>query len=278
MSKLLSASPTAMARRGASSRTWSSLCRPGLMTILRNGYSSSTGSANSSRSRSTKPGHARGAAGDVNPLNVFAAGGGPEEIESLLNFQNQDVGNRAQNGAAMLLGNSGNGFALLEPLGVLIAQVEFFLQRVGILISAHRNVAREQRDAAPHDIDIHDAGADVQQRHGLAGIGVVVQLVAVLQREGVDIHDRRRLAGLRQHVGVIQNLVLLHRHQQHVHLRIQRFQQLVVEIHVGNIEGNMLAGFGLDAVVKLFFGHHGQRYPLHDHRVARNRRGHRSAS
>src|SRR4029077_16888639 len=56
VSKLLSASPTAIARRGASSRTWSSLCRPGLITILRKGESSSTGRANSSRSKSTSPG------------------------------------------------------------------------------------------------------------------------------------------------------------------------------------------------------------------------------
>src|SRR5690242_5420526 len=56
VSKLLKANPTAMARRGAISRICSSLCLPGLTTIFRNGYSSSTGMPNSSRSKSSRPG------------------------------------------------------------------------------------------------------------------------------------------------------------------------------------------------------------------------------
>ena len=148
------------------------------------------------------------------------------------------------------------------------------MQRVGVLIAADRNVARKQRNAAAHDIDVHHAGADVEQRDGLAGIGIVIHFEAVLQREGVDIHDRGILPRLRQHVGVIQNLVFLDRHQQNVHLRIHGLEQLVIQVHVGNVERNVLAGFGLDAVVKLFLGHHRQRNSLDDHRVARNRRGH----
>src|ERR1035441_9096334 len=55
-SKLLSARPTAIARRGARSLICSSFCRAGSITILRNGYISSTGTANSSRSTSINPG------------------------------------------------------------------------------------------------------------------------------------------------------------------------------------------------------------------------------
>ncbi len=83
-----------------------------------------------------------------------------------------------------------------------------------------------------------------------------------------------RLARLGQHVGVIQNFVLLHRNQQHVHLRIHGLQQLIAEIHISDIEGNMLAGFRGNAIVKLFLAHQRQRHALDDDGVAGNGSGH----
>jgi hypothetical protein len=67
---------------------------------------------------------------------------------------------------------------------------------------------------------------------------------------------------------VVQNLVLLYSHQQNVHLGVQGFQNLVTEVHVGDVEGNVLAGFHLDAVVKLFLAHKRQRDALDDDGMA----------
>ena len=72
---------------------------------------------------------------------------------------------------------------------------------------------------------------------------------------------------------MIQDFVFLHGHEQDVHLRIDRFEQLIIKIHVGDIERNVLAGFALDAIEKFFLGHLRQRDSLHDHRVSRNRSG-----
>ena len=44
-----------------------------------------------------------GAAGKVNALDVFAAGGGAEEIKGLLNFQHDDLGHLLQDAAAWRL-------------------------------------------------------------------------------------------------------------------------------------------------------------------------------
>ena len=62
------------------------------------------------------------------------------------------------------------------------------------------------------DVNIQAAGADVQQRHRLSRIRLVVDFEAVLQTESIDVHDHRRLACLRQYVGVIQDFVFFYRH------------------------------------------------------------------
>ena len=69
----------------------------------------------------------------------------------------------------MLFGHARHALAVLQPFGVFKAEVEFFLERVRILIAADGDVAREQWDVPPDDIDVHHARADVQQRDGLAG-------------------------------------------------------------------------------------------------------------
>jgi len=66
------------------------------------------------------------------------------------------------------------------------------------------------------------------------------------------------------------------RHQQHVHPRLRRIEKLVIEVYVGDVEGNVLARFRLDAVVKLLIGHHRKRYALDDDRMPGNRGSHRA--
>ena len=106
------------------------------------------------------------------------------------------------------------------------------------------------------------------KRHHLRWVRLVVHFKAVLQGEGVNVHDDRRFAGLRQNVRVVQNLVFLHRHQKNVHLVLGRFQKLVAEVHVRNIERDVLARFGLNPVVQLFLGHQRHAHALYDHRMA----------
>src|SRR2546425_466571 len=48
-------------------------------------------------------------------------------------------------------------------------------------MSAHADIAREQGGRPLHNVDVHYAGAKVQQRHYLARRGLIVVLVAVLQ-------------------------------------------------------------------------------------------------
>ena len=119
----------------------------------------------------------------------------------------------------------GQSAAHFQFLGVFEAEVQLLLQRVGILVAAHGNVAGKQRSPAAHDIDIHHAGADVQQSDDLRRVRFVIHLEAVLQGEGVNIHHHWRLAGLRQHVGVVQNFVFLDGDQQNVHLILGGLKQ-----------------------------------------------------
>ena len=110
-----------------------------------------------------------------------------------------------------------------------------------------------------------------------AGLEAVVDFVGVLEREGVDVDDDRRAAGLGDDAGVVGDLVLLRRDQQHVHgalaVAVGRRQDLVVEVDVLDVEGDVLLGFPVDRLGQLLLGHRGQRDLLDDDRVARQRRG-----
>ena len=72
---------------------------------------------------------------------------------------------------ALFVADAGLRSAHLQLLRILEAQIQFFLQRVGVLVAADRNVAREKRRPASDDIDVHHARADIQQRDYLRGSG-----------------------------------------------------------------------------------------------------------
>src|SRR2546426_12499914 len=71
-----------------------------------------------------QPGHSGRASSYVNSLNILPAGSGSEKVEGLLDFQDQDVGHRAQDGPALLPGNAGDVLAVLQPLGILETRSE----------------------------------------------------------------------------------------------------------------------------------------------------------
>ena len=110
------------------------------------------------------------------------------------------------------------------------------------------------------------------------GLDAVVDLVGVLQREGVDVDDHRGAPGLGDHAGVVGDLFLLRRDQQDVHRPlaaggVARVENLVVEVDVLDVERDVLLGLPVDRLGQLRLGHHRQRDLLDDDGVARQRRG-----
>ena len=86
----------------------------------------------------------------------------------------------------------------------------------------------------------------------------------------------RRLAGLRDDVGVVGDLVFLRGHQQHFHRALRVLagagvDDLVVEIDVLDVERDVLLGFPVDRLAELGFGHRRQRDLLDDHGIAGQR-------
>ena len=109
------------------------------------------------------------------------------------------------------------------------------------------------------------------------GFEAVVDLVGVLQREGVDVDDDRHAAGLRDDAGVVGNLFLLRRDEQDVHraLRVGAragVENLVVEVDVLDVERDVLLRLPVDRLGELGLGHHRQVDLLDDDGVARQRR------
>ena len=87
-----------------------------------------------------------------------------------------------------------------------------------------------------------------------SGLEAVVDLVGVLQREGVDVDDDRRAAGLRDDAGVVADLFLLRGDEQHFHAAARvgagaGIENLVVEVDVLDVERDVLLGFPVDRLV-----------------------------
>ena len=132
---------------------------------------------------------ARRAAADHDAVDVIGAGRAAEEVEGLLDLEQHVLGDGAEDGPRVLEVDAVDRRALLELLGAVVREVQFLLERLGVGVAANRDVAREQRLLAGDDVDVGRAGAGVDERDDRAGLDVVVGLVAVLQREGVDVDD-----------------------------------------------------------------------------------------
>ena len=50
-------------------------------------------------------------------------------------------------------------------------KIQFLLQRIGVLIAAHADIAGSQRGGAAHDVDEHDAGSRYNRAIGSNGAG-----------------------------------------------------------------------------------------------------------
>ena len=165
----------------------------------------------------------------------------------------------------------------LERVGRLVGHVQLTLQRVGVGVAANRDVAREERLAAAQDVDVDGARAEVDQRHDHVRVEPVVDLVGVLQREGVDVDDDGRAAGLGDDAGVVGDLLLLRGDEEDVHRArggaAALPDDLVIQVDVLDVEGDVLLRLPVDGLGELLLGHLGQRDLLDDDGVARERGG-----
>ena len=122
-------------------------------------------------------------------------------------------------------------------------------------------MSRVKTDWSPlQDVDVGRARAGVEQHDDGAGLDAVVDLVGVLQREGVDVDDDRGAAGLGDDAGVVGDLFLLRRDQQDVHRPLAaaaspRVEDLVVEVDVLDVERDVLLGLPVDRLGQLGLGH-----------------------
>ena len=183
-----------------------------------------------------------------------------------------------QDGSDLLGTDALDRLATFHLLGAVERQVELFLYGFSICVAADRHVAREERLVAGENIDVDGARARVQQDdHGL-GVETVVHLVGVLEREGVHVHDHRHPTGLRDDAGIVRDLFFLGRDEQDVHCAGRlgagsRVENLVIEVHILDVEGDVLFGLPVNRLGELRGGHHRQIDLLDDHGVARQRGG-----
>src|SRR4029450_1643443 len=129
---------------------------------------------------------------------------------------------------------------------------------------------------AGDDVDVDAAGSGVQQNHDGARVEPVIYFVGVLQREHVDVHDHGYPAGLRDHAGVVRDLVFFRGDEQDVHGAFgvdagTRLQDLIVEVHVLDVQRDVLLRLPIDGVGELGVGHHRQRDLFDDDRVSGQR-------
>ena len=221
---------------------------------------------------------ARGAAADDDAIDAIRRRRRLEEVERLLNLEHHVFADRAQHRPRVLEGDAVDRLAALQLVGLLVRQVQLLLQRLGVGVAADRDVAGEDRLIALEDVDVGGARPGIEQHHDLPRLDAVVHFEGVLQREGVDVDDHRAAPGLRDHAGVVGDLFLLRGDQQDVHgglprQRVAGVQDLVVEVHVLDVEGDVLLGLPVDGFGELRLGHHRQRDLLDDHGVARQGRG-----
>ena len=80
-----------------------------------------------------------------------------------------------------------------------------------------------------------------------SGFGAVVHFVGVLKSERVHVNDHRDAAGLADDARVVGDLLFLRGHEQDFHRAlaadVATIENLVVQVHVLDIEGNVLFGF-----------------------------------
>src|SRR5438105_313224 len=225
----------------------------------------------------------RRAAGEVEAGDVRICGGRRVEVEAALDFARHLVGDALDDPLHFLrdhrIGILGLVAAYLQLLRLVVRDVELLLDLLGELVPAHGDVAGEGGETVRQHVDVHHRGAGVDEDHRLAAREVVVDLEGVLHREGVDVDDHGNEPRLRDHRGVVVDHVLLGGDEEDVHLPrsgvlLGGGEDLDVDVHVLDVEGDVLLRLPLDALLELVAGHAGHGDLLDDHAVARDPDGH----
>src|SRR5258708_2539613 len=97
---------------------------------------------------------------------MLAGSGGTEEVKGFLDFQHDDLRHLLQDRQLGIFADSANFLTKLERLGIVKTQIKLLLQRIGVLVSAHADVSGKKRGRAFDDVDVHYAGAQIQERYG----------------------------------------------------------------------------------------------------------------
>ena len=102
---------------------------------------------------------------------------------------------------------------------------------------------------------------DVDERDRLIGRQAARELEDVLDGEGVDVDDQRLELRVARELRVVVDLVALGGDEQQIHLPGlgPPAQHLVVDLHVLDVERDVLLGLPLDLLVELGGRHHRAR-------------------
>ena len=196
-------------------------------------------------------------------MHLGLAAGGQEEVEGALDLAGDGVADGvdhlrhlARHGV-----RAGDDARALEVLRLLEGDVELALDLLGDVVAAVGDVAGERAGAVGDDVDRRQAGPHVDDGEGLIRRDPPVHLEDVLHGEGVDVDDQRLELGAAGDLRVVADLVALGGDEEQIDLpRLgPAAQHLVVDVHVLDVEGDVLLRLPLDLLVELGRGHHRHR-------------------
>ena len=156
---------------------------------------------------------------------------------------------------------------------MLEGNLELLRDGLGVVVAPERNVAREDRRAAAHDVRLHDRGADVDEGDGLTTLAGIVHLELIAERETVDVHDRRHEPGVLDDGRVLEHLRLLDRDEDQVEHTVVLTHALKVEEHFVDREGHVMLGLELHDVGDFFGWYFRNLHFLDDQLSAADRDG-----
>ena len=247
------ASPVATLASGASFSTM--LASVPVPTSIRlNGFARITSIPHWAARNSWRPGIRAQPPERIDPLDALVLGGGAEVVERpldlLADFLRDQVQDRLHLDPAhrpLLAAHDG--------LGLGRGQVEPLRDRRGVLPPADEDVAGVHVHPALQDVRVRGLVPDVHEGHDLVALSRLVVLVLRLEREDVDVHHHDVQPAGFDHVRVALDLALLHGDQHHFELGPVLPEDLEVDVHVVDVERDVLLGLPADGLTELALGH-----------------------
>ena len=256
-SNLRIARPQAISSSGASSASWRGRMRSDI-AMLANGLATTVATPARLATSSSRPGQQRAAAGEHDLVDLVVRRRREEELQRAGDFQRQRFHERLQHVGVVVLRQP---LVLLGRLGLFRRQVERALDVLGQLVAAEGLVAGEQELIVAQDVEVHDVGADVDQRDVLvAAVGRQRrrdQPERLLRSRTTRRPSPRGLqAGGLGDGDAVLDLFLARGRDQHldfVGVVRRRAEDLEVEVDLVERERDVLVGLGLDLELELLF-------------------------